>query len=313
MTSLTDRYVAATLRAVPPKNRAEIERELRSSIADAGESQTETQVLAALGDPRLLAAEYSDRTGYLIGPALFTDYWRVLSVTLATAVPVLFVIVAISQFANSATFLGALGESVSVAGLVAMHVAVWTTVVFAAIERRRGTTRKRTAVWDPASLTALPQQRIDLAAVIGGTAVATAVAAALILLHTVGPVRDAMGHVVGPIEPHLWESGVLMLSIFFAAAAIALDVAAYYVGRGRAYAFANLVLSALFVACTVAVAWGGRLLNADFFAAIGWPAGAGANGIVTWVVMGAILLLSVSNVSIAFSKSRGLPVGVTSP
>jgi hypothetical protein len=306
MTSLTDRYVAATLRAVPAKNRAEIERELRSSIADALEFQTETQALAALGDPRLLAAEYSDRPAYLIGPALFADYWRVLTVTLATAVPVLLVIIAISQFANGATFATALGQSLTVAGLVAMHIALWTTVIFAAIERRTGATRPRTTGWEPASLAAIPEQRIDLAAVIGGTAVATAIAAALVLLHSVGPVHDAMGNVIGPIARPVWDSGVLLLAAFFAAAAIALDVAAYYVGRGRPYAVANLALSALFVACTIAVTWGGRLLNEDFFAAIGWPAGAGANGAVTWAVVAVVALLSVSNVSIAFGKSRGL-------
>lgn len=41
MTSLTDRYVWATVRSLPEKQRSDIERELRTSIADAVDAKTD--------------------------------------------------------------------------------------------------------------------------------------------------------------------------------------------------------------------------------------------------------------------------------
>ena len=67
MATLTDRYVDATLRGVPQAKRADIERELRASIADAidaradsGDSSADAEVavLTELGDPARLAAGY---------------------------------------------------------------------------------------------------------------------------------------------------------------------------------------------------------------------------------------------------------------
>src|SRR3546814_3153315 len=67
--SLTDRYVAAVLRALPEDKRADIEKELRTSIADAIDARTETgepaaeaerAVLQELGDPARLAAGRSE-------------------------------------------------------------------------------------------------------------------------------------------------------------------------------------------------------------------------------------------------------------
>lgn len=41
MSELTDRYVAATLRTIPERQRADIEAELRGSIADAIDARSE--------------------------------------------------------------------------------------------------------------------------------------------------------------------------------------------------------------------------------------------------------------------------------
>ncbi|MFC7484261.1 permease prefix domain 1-containing protein [Luedemannella flava] len=66
--TLTDRYVDATLRRLPERQRADIERELRASIEDAVEARVdggedpadaERAVLTGLGDPARLAAGYS--------------------------------------------------------------------------------------------------------------------------------------------------------------------------------------------------------------------------------------------------------------
>ncbi|MFD0597537.1 permease prefix domain 1-containing protein [Catellatospora coxensis] len=70
MTTLTDRYVDATLRRLPGRQRADIEKELRTAIADAVDDRVEAgdepaaaeiEVLTGLGDPARLAAGYADR------------------------------------------------------------------------------------------------------------------------------------------------------------------------------------------------------------------------------------------------------------
>ena len=74
--SWTERYLAATLRSIPEPQHADVERELRSSIADAVEERVaagedrlaaERTVLEGLGDPAQLAAAYTGRAAYLIG------------------------------------------------------------------------------------------------------------------------------------------------------------------------------------------------------------------------------------------------------
>src|SRR5882672_5085367 len=103
-TSLTDRYVDATLRRLPGRQRPDIEKELRASIADAVDdrlvagsdpAEAERAVLTELGDPARLASGYADRPLQLIGPALYLDYTRLLGALLATVVPAVAMAIAI--------------------------------------------------------------------------------------------------------------------------------------------------------------------------------------------------------------------------
>ncbi len=98
MTTLTDRYVWGVLRAVPEAQRPDLEPEIRALIADAmdarvasvaGEAPTaaERAVLTELGDPEVLAARYTDRSLFLIGPAYFLVWKRLLLTILPIIVP----------------------------------------------------------------------------------------------------------------------------------------------------------------------------------------------------------------------------------
>src|SRR5215210_6168501 len=93
----TKRYLAVVLRSIPERQRADVERELRSSIEDAveervaggeGRDVAERAVLEGLGDPSVLAGAYSGRPTYLLGPELFPIYRMVLVRILAVAVPI---------------------------------------------------------------------------------------------------------------------------------------------------------------------------------------------------------------------------------
>jgi hypothetical protein len=85
MTDLVERYVHQVGRYLPPKERAEIEAELRSQIQDqledryaASPSPEEVaSVLAEFGHPYKMAASYSSEK-YLVGPALYPYLMLVL-------------------------------------------------------------------------------------------------------------------------------------------------------------------------------------------------------------------------------------------
>jgi hypothetical protein len=293
MTSLTERYVAAVLRSIPAKQRDEIERELRASIADALESEDETAALTALGDPGRLAASYSDRPLHLIGPSVYLDYRRALGVLLSSVVPLIFVAVGVASFQGGATLAGALGAAANVGVLVTMHTLIWTTVVFVIVDRAFARAGRQSS-WTPATLPELPAKLIDLGSMIGGSIVATVVAAVLIVMHATGP---------GLISPPLWDSGALFLAIAFAVASIAFDVIGYYVGWGLPQAIANALLSVLFVTTVVGLARSGELLNPAFFDSIGWAAGGGPNGVVTWVIIVVIVLISLGNAADGFTRA----------
>ena len=288
MTSLTDRYVAATLRSIPPVLRAEIELELRGAIADAQETQSEAAALASLGHPSRLAAAYSDRPLHLIGPELFLDYRRVLVILLSSVLPLVFLALAVANFATDDGLGPALSSAATTSLTVALHLVVWTTLVFALIERS-ASMRSSRAAWDPESLAELPATRVDLGSVIGGASLTAVIAAVLIVLQA---------NTVGVVTPALWNSGALLIVVVFAAVAVAFDVIGYYVGWGLPQALASLALSVLFTAAVVIAVRGG-LLNPAYFDAIGWPAG---TEIVGWIVIVVVALLGLGSVSTAFRR-----------
>ncbi len=90
-TDLIDRYVYAATRSVPERQRRDVADELRASIRDqiddraaSGEDlrTAERAVLLELGDPDKLAAGFSDRPAYLIGPRYYFEWWRLLKLLL---------------------------------------------------------------------------------------------------------------------------------------------------------------------------------------------------------------------------------------
>lgn len=293
MTSLTDRYIAATLRNLPARQRDELELELRSAIADAGADQGEVAALTSLGDPARLAASYSERPLQLIGPALFLDYRRILIILLSSVVPLIFLAVAVTVFRADDGLGSAIAAGANAALLVAMHLAIWSTVLFAVIERAP-VMRKRKAAWSPASLPELPARRIDLGSVIGGSAVTAVITAVLIVMQSSGK---------GPINTTLWNSGALLIVVVFAAVAIAFDVIGYYIGWGIPQALSSSVLTVLFTTAVIITTRNG-LLNPAFFEAIGWPAAAGPNGFGSWTIVVITVLLGLMNVVGAFRRSR---------
>ncbi|MCC3268601.1 permease prefix domain 1-containing protein [Arthrobacter gengyunqii] len=263
MSTLTDRYVFAALAAIPEAQRSDIERELRTSIADAVEARTdagqspaeaERLVLTEFGDPVRLAASYTDRPLYLIGPDLFLDWWRLLKRVLAIVVPLAFVATVVFRMTTdpedpTQAFGAALSNSLG----AVVQVGFWLTLVFAVIQYN-GTRRKDLglAPWSPAALPSLPRQ----ASVSLGDTIATVVLLAffigLLLWQKVGSLLFLDGEPVVVLQDSLWSFWLPSLIALLAAKAV-FAVVLYVSGRWT-YLFAavNTALALLF---TVPVLW----------------------------------------------------------
>ena len=92
MTSLTEKYVTRVVSRLPEHTRTDIAEEITTTLSDMvdarlsnGDSSTPADIAAAerdaiseLGDPALLAMRYNDAPHYLIGPALFPVFKRMI-------------------------------------------------------------------------------------------------------------------------------------------------------------------------------------------------------------------------------------------
>ncbi|MGB7339746.1 MAG: hypothetical protein WBC91_12705 [Phototrophicaceae bacterium] len=144
MNELIDRYIHQVGLYVRPKERTEIEAELRSQIQDQledryGESPTQANIVAVLkqlGDPHAMATSYGGEQ-YLIGPELYPLMMRVLSFGLPL-VPVVVVIAGIIATLHSpegGNWLGLLIGSIFTATFVALIFLAVVIIIFVILQQ----------------------------------------------------------------------------------------------------------------------------------------------------------------------------------
>ncbi len=288
MTStLTDRYVVTLTRLLPARQRKDIERELRASIADAvderltgGEPQhnAERDVLADLGDPVLLAAQYTDRPTALIGPRYYGDYRRIMAV-LATVAPGVAVVVVVGQVLYAVPLGVALLTGLAAGLAVAVIAAFWLTLIFAILERLP----RRRGDWQPSSLRPTDD---TVGGTIGGLAFVLAIGALLVLSPQFTSVVDATGTPITILAPGLWPDwapvivGILVLAVVF-------GIVTEYFGWSIPLAITNTIVVLAGFGLFLWWATHDLLLNPAFFEAIGWdPAVPGTITVLALVLMG---------------------------
>ncbi len=313
MTELTDRYVSATLRSIPEGQRADIEAELRASIDDAIEArladgappkEAEVEALVELGDPDRLASGFSGRPGHLIGPELFFDYKRFLSVLFVTVVPIVMAVVFVASLFADEGIGAAFGSAVGVGLTVLLHIAFWVTLVFAILER----SGEGSAIggWDLSKLPPLPSKgSVKLGETIASVVFLTLAIAVLTLSKTVSPVTAADGSPIPLFEPDLWSFWmpflivVLVLEVVF-------ELVKYRTGRWTwALASVNLALNVLFAAPVIYLLLNEQLLNPAFFDALGFTVDTSSTSpiaLTTVVIIGGTAL---GDTIAGFRKARG--------
>ncbi|MEU3453593.1 permease prefix domain 1-containing protein [Micromonospora sp. NPDC006766] len=277
MSSLTDRYVAATLRAVPTQRRTEIAAELRASIEDMIDGRTEAgqergtaerEVLTELGNPEQLAARYTDRRLQLIGPRYYLIWWRLLRLLLSF-IPALAGVV---TGAVKATVGGDLDAGISVGITTAFEAAVqivfWVTVVFAVLERTN--TPLNLPEWSVDQLPEAPQERqVSLVDTCFSIALLVFFIACFPWQHF-QPWLSGDGSRLPIIDPALWGSWLPVL-LAVLVASIGLELAKY---RARRWTWPLIAVRAVLdLAFAVPLAWlllTDRLLNPDLVQRFEW-------------------------------------------
>jgi len=219
--ALADRYVAAAVHGLPARQRADIAAELRASIDDqvdarvaAGEEPREAEraVLSALGDPDALAARYEDRPLHLIGPRYYLVWRRLLRMLLAIVVPCAALGVAIGKMLEGASLPELLGAVGSVVVSAAMHVAFWTTLGTALVERHRSSSDDDLPRWSLESLREPEKRTGGLPELIAWLAFLAVAAGAVVWDQVRGwPSPDGPTHALDPSLWPWWTAGLLAL------------------------------------------------------------------------------------------------------
>lgn len=278
MSTLTDRYVAAAMRSVPEKQRPDLAAELRASIDDqlearvaAGEPHdaAERAVLTDLGDPDRLAADYTDRPLYLIGPRYYLTWWRLTKLLWAIVPACVAVAVALGQTLAGESVGGIIGSVVSAIITVVAHVGFWTTLVFFIVERSaKGGDAEFVRPWTLDDLPEPKHSGAGLADMVASLIMLAAVAGAVVWDHFFGFVYFAGEGWTPFLAAGLWPGWVTFLFVLLALEAV-LAIRVYVRGRWEAStAVANVVLN---VAVTIPAIWllrEQRLLNPDIFPAL---------------------------------------------
>lgn len=271
--TLTDRYIAATVRSLPPDLQAEVRDELDASIADAISARTdsgephddaERAVLTELGDPGILAAGYADRPLHLIGPKYYLTWWRLLKLLWAIVPACAFLGVAIGQAVGGAGVGSIIGESIAVAMSVAVHLAFWTTLVFWVLERTGADTGVK---W---SVDTLPEDQpngVGRADLIASLVMLVIFAGVLLWDHFRG-FPTGTGESVSILNPDLWPWWMAGLFALLAAEAV-LAIVVYARGRWtNRFAVVNAAIAVCVMSLGLTALGRGLLFNPEFVDAL---------------------------------------------
>lgn len=158
---LIDRYVYEVGRHLSRKNRADIQVELKSTIADTLEDRVEgeptqedvVQVLKEFGPPQQVAASYWPQGQYLIGPSLFPLFRMVVGIAISVFVIVQLVLFGIAVVFNQEvlTFLDVLDIFGGLIGSVFTAFSI-IVIVFAILQYFDVKPDTEDEEWDPNQL-----------------------------------------------------------------------------------------------------------------------------------------------------------------
>jgi hypothetical protein len=291
MTNLVDRYVYTALRRVPEQQRGDIDRELRASIEDAVDARVEAgaerqaaveTTLTELGDPDRLADSYAGRSNYLIGPELYTPWRRLTVMLLSVVLPIIVVVLAVLQLIDDADIGKVIGTVVTTTLTVGVHMAFWSTLVFAILERTGVGKAELRTTWSLKDLPRYEPNGATLGQRATGVVVPVLLIAALVL-------QQFTFTDVPVLDPAHWSFWWPFLIVAFALQ-IAYQIWVWRLGTwNRTVTVVNAVVQLLWIAPVVWLLATDKFFNPAFhsFADLG----EGEADVKRWISVGVILIL----------------------
>ncbi len=211
-----ERYVYDVVRRLPEKERDDVRQELEANIydmlGDDASFENIVEVLYSMGKPAKLAEEYRSTPKYLISPAIYEDYIRVLKIVLpivAIVMAMIGIVQGLLQGQNlldaSFVFKHVIGHAVGLSVSATLQVLVWTTLGFVIYERMSG--KKEELAWSIDNLPEVPAEKaksIPLADVIAELIVGVVFIVGVVLIF-----GDFL-----PFKVAIYENGSLQAEIF---------------------------------------------------------------------------------------------------
>ncbi|MDE0546163.1 permease prefix domain 1-containing protein [Microbacterium sp. C7(2022)] len=308
--TLTERYVAAAMRTVPVAQRDDLSAELLASIADLIDGrveegmhpeEAERAVLLDLGDPDKLAAGYTERVLWLIGPRYYLEWWRLLKLLLWILIPIAAFGVSLGQTIAGAGLGTVIGTTVAAVIGVVVHIFFWTTLVFALVERA-GESSGPLVPWSLDNLPEPKQSGATFADMIASLVVLVLGAAAILWDLLIGfvPGRPELSLLDAGLWPW-WVAGLFGVMVLDGI----LQVMVYRAGRWTIpLAVGNTVLA---LAAAVPALWlltQGRLINLDFWTSVVPDDGSEVGGILAIITGFFIAGIAVWDIIDGFLKAR---------
>ncbi|MFW5795008.1 MAG: HAAS signaling domain-containing protein [Bacillota bacterium] len=130
---LIEAYIEEVTRRLPENKRKDIKEELVTLIEDQLEEENTSikAVLESLGDPKILADKYLDRTAYLIGP----NYYYAYIATLKLVIPIVLLAISIAMLVgiifNGELNISTVFEFIGSLFMGALQAFTWITIGFA--------------------------------------------------------------------------------------------------------------------------------------------------------------------------------------
>lgn len=305
-TDLTDRYVDAAMRTVPEAQRADLAAELRGSIEDQidariadGEERdaAERAVLTELGDPDELAAQYTDRPLWLIGPRYYLEWWRLLKLLLWIVPACAAFGLSLAMALGGSSFGEIVGAVVPLLLTVIVHLAFWITLVFAIVERSKSklpampsvtiatpggrnrlTARGFMEEWNPDMLPEPRPRGVGFGDMVASLAFLAIMVGVVLWDLFVGFIPAEPG--LSFLDPGLWPWWIIALFVVMALEA-ALAVVVYAVGHWTiTLAVINGILNLVIAVPALWLLFEGRLINPAYFPTILGDGGAEVGAIV---------------------------------
>lgn len=279
--SLIERYIAEVGRHLPEKNREDIEAEIRSTLEDMiDENRQQTskpvndEMIAAaleqLGDPKLLAYQYTPAKHYLIGPDWYEAYIQTLKRVLTTALPVVALVTLFIALArNPIDFVDAAGQAFGRVINVAIGILFWVTVAFIIVERSDTNPNElggaKNGAWKVAQLPKLPNKRqISTAETLTNIVFLIGFTVWIIL-----PFVWSQGNESPPfLNPDLWQ---VWLPVFFVLVVLTLihEVFKLIIGNWtKALMITNVILCLISIAYIITLVMTQDVFNPAFLATL---------------------------------------------